>query len=96
MRVPRMIAVTLAGVSVLVPAAACSSDDPAPGKAPQAATGTSATPTPTPEPTHPFTGLPGADRRPVLAVKIENTSAGKPQLGLKSADIVYVTQVEAA
>ncbi|GGS77698.1 hypothetical protein GCM10010156_40610 [Planobispora rosea] len=95
MRVPRMIAVTLAGAAVLVPAAACSSDEPAPGRAPQAATGTSATPTPTPEPTHPFTGLPGAARRPVLAVKIENTSAGKPQLGLKSADIVYVTQVEA-
>ncbi|GAA2852547.1 DUF3048 domain-containing protein [Streptosporangium fragile] len=96
MRVPRMIAVTLAGIAVLAPAAACSSDDPAPaGNAPVAAGEPSAAPTPTPEPTHPFTGLPGAARRPVLAVKIENTSAGKPQLGLKSADIVYVEQVEA-
>ncbi|GAA3447563.1 DUF3048 domain-containing protein [Planomonospora venezuelensis] len=93
MRLPRMIAVTLAGSAVLLPAAACSSDESAPGKAPQAAT--AAPPTPTPEPTHPFTGLPGAARRPVLAAKIENTSAGKPQLGLKSADIVYVEQVEA-
>ncbi|MBG0824034.1 DUF3048 domain-containing protein [Planomonospora sp. ID91781] len=89
-----MIAVALAGAAVVAPAAACSSDEPAPGRNPQAAVA-SPTPTPTPEPTHPFTGLPGAARRPVLTAKIENTSAGKPQLGLKSADIVYVTQVEA-
>ncbi|WP_449063951.1 DUF3048 domain-containing protein [Planomonospora algeriensis] len=93
-RLPRMIAVTLAGAAVVAPAAACSSDEPAPGRNPQAAAASPA-PTPTPEPVHPFTGLPGAARRPVLAAKIENTSAGKPQLGLKSADIVYVTQVEA-
>lgn len=96
MRVPRMITVTLAGAAVLLPVAACSSDKPAPGKAPQAATAA-----PTEEPTtpagetHPFTGLPDTDRKPVLAVKIENTAAGKPQMGLKSADIVYVEQVEA-
>ncbi|MEU8206392.1 DUF3048 domain-containing protein [Streptosporangium sp. NPDC049046] len=96
MRVSRMIAVTLAGVAVLAPVAACSSDGPAsPGSPAGAAGEPSADPTPTPEPTHPFTGLPGAARRAVLAVKIENTSAGKPQLGLKSADIVYVEQVEA-
>ncbi|MDP9867241.1 MULTISPECIES: DUF3048 domain-containing protein [Streptosporangium] len=95
MRVPRMIAVTLAGAAVLAPAAACSSDEPAPGKNAQAATAPPEAATPTPEPTHPFTGLPGAARRAVLAAKIENTSAGKPQLGLKSADIVYVEQVEA-
>ncbi|WP_439951540.1 DUF3048 domain-containing protein [Planomonospora sphaerica] len=93
-RLPRMIAVALAGAAVVAPAAACSSDEPAPGRNPQAAVA-SPTPTPTPEPTHPFTGVPGAARRPVLTAKIENTSAGKPQLGLKSADIVYVTQVEA-
>ncbi|MFI7439570.1 DUF3048 domain-containing protein [Nonomuraea indica] len=98
MRLPRMIAVTLAGASVLLPAAACSSDEPAAGQAPQAATAAPTTPaeeqTPAGEP-HPFTGEPGAPLRPVLTAKIENTAAGKPQLGLKSADIVYVTQVEA-
>jgi hypothetical protein len=93
-RVYRMIAITLAGVTVLAPAAACSSaDTPAAGQAAQAATAPPATPTPVP--THPFTGLPGAARRPVLVAKIENTSAGKPQLGLKKADIVYIEQVEA-
>lgn len=95
MRVPRMIAVALAGVAVLGPVAACSSNEPAAGGSPQAAPSPSETPTPEPPPTHPFTGLPGAARRPVLAAKIENTSAGKPQLGLRSADIVYVEQVEA-
>ncbi|MGW0068406.1 DUF3048 N-terminal domain-containing protein, partial [Streptosporangium sandarakinum] len=96
MRVSRKIAVTLAGAAVLAQAAACSSDEPAAGKQPQAAAeATTPAETPSPEPTHPFTGLPGAARRPVLAAKIENTSAGKPQLGLRSADIVYVEQVEA-
>lgn len=94
MRLPRMITVWLAGAAVVLPVAACSPDEPAPGKAPDAA---SVAPTEEPEPvkTHPFTGKPYQSLRPVLAVKIENTSAGKPQLGLKSADIVYVEQVEA-
>lgn len=94
MRLPRIITITLAGAAVLLPVAACSSEEPAPGKAPQAAT---AAPTeePTEEPAHPFTGQPYDELKPVLAVKIENTAAGKPQLGLKSADIVYIEQVEA-
>jgi hypothetical protein len=89
-----MISVTMAGAAVVVPLAACSSNDPAPGKAPQAATAS-----PTEEAAaakgHPFTGEPYDQLKPVLAVKIENTAAGKPQLGLKSADIVYIEQVEA-
>ncbi|WP_308250597.1 DUF3048 domain-containing protein [Nonomuraea rhizosphaerae] len=96
MRLPRMITVTLAGAAVLLPVAACSSDKPSAGQAPQATTAA-----PTEQPTaeakkHPFTGLPmkGAAKQ-VLAVKIENTAAGKPQMGLQSADIVYVEQVEA-
>jgi hypothetical protein len=52
----------------------------------------SATPTPAAR-THPFTGL-TAPAGPVLAVKIDNTRSAKPQLGLRSADIVYVEQVE--
>ncbi|WP_327580719.1 DUF3048 domain-containing protein [Nonomuraea sp. NBC_00507] len=94
MRLPRMITLTLAGAAVLLPVAACSSDEPAPGKVPQAATVA-----PSEEPAeveaHPFTGKPYDALKPVLAVKIENTAAGKPQLGLKSADIVYIEQVEA-
>ncbi|NUR93167.1 MAG: DUF3048 domain-containing protein [Nonomuraea sp.] len=86
--------VSLAGAAVLLPIAACSSEKPAPGKVPQAATAA-----PSESPTqegdaHPFTGKPATALKPVLAVKIENTAAGKPQMGLKSADIVYIEQVE--
>ncbi|GAA0317735.1 DUF3048 domain-containing protein [Actinoallomurus spadix] len=54
----------------------------------------SATPSPSARPVHPFTGRPGARNGPVLAVKIDNTRSAKPQRGLRSADIVYVEQVE--
>lgn len=54
----------------------------------------SATPTPKPPATSPFTGLRHGVGNPVLAVKIDNTHAAHPQAGLKSADLVYVEQVE--
>ncbi|GGO72568.1 DUF3048 domain-containing protein [Nonomuraea cavernae] len=96
MRLFRMITVTLAGAAVLLPVAACSSDEPAAGQAPEATVTTPAEEeTPDAGKTHPFTGKPTQALKPVLAVKIENTAAGKPQMGLKSADIVYVEQVEA-
>jgi hypothetical protein len=44
--------------------------------------------------THPFTGMRTGADGPVLAVKIDNTRSAKPQLGLRSADIIYVEQVE--
>jgi len=93
-RLTRLACVVLAGGALLAPAA-CSSDEPA-AAPPQAASEsqTQAPPEPTPPPAHPFTGAATDKRNPVLAVKIENTAAGKPQMGLKSADIVYVTQVE--
>ncbi|MET8142310.1 DUF3048 domain-containing protein [Sphaerisporangium sp. NPDC005288] len=92
----RVIGIALAGTAVLVPAVACSSSGG--GGAAPASQGAepvaSASASPTPPPEHPFTGQPVAGRRPVLAVKIENTSSGKPQLGLRSADLVFVEQVE--
>jgi hypothetical protein len=47
-----------------------------------------------PAATHPFTGRHGAANRPVLAVKIDNTRSAQPQLGLRSADVIYIEQVE--
>lgn len=44
--------------------------------------------------TSPFTGRRRGAHRRVLAVKVDNTSNGRPQLGLTKADIVYVEQVE--
>lgn len=40
-----------------------------------------------------LTNLPGKNG-PVLAVKIDDTSAAHPQIGLSSADVVYIEQVE--
>ena len=65
----------------------------------------SPTPSPTPEPTPtpeppppppPTDPLIGGDllQGPVIAVKIDNTSAGFPQYGVSDADLVFVEQVE--
>ncbi|HEX6327558.1 MAG TPA: DUF3048 domain-containing protein [Jiangellaceae bacterium] len=54
-------------------------------------------PTPTPEPTWPLTGLPapaGPAQRPVLVVKVDNTTSARPQIGLSAADIVVEELVE--
>lgn len=42
---------------------------------------------------NPFTGG-RPSKNPVVAVKIEDTAAGRPQVGVDQADIVYVEQVE--
>jgi hypothetical protein len=42
----------------------------------------------------PFTGEPVSRLGPVIAVKIDNIAAARPQTGLQDADIVYVLPVE--
>jgi hypothetical protein len=62
----------------------------------------SASPVPLPTPTadgippgaSPFSGLPGGEGKPVLAIKIDNTRAAQPHAGLQAADLVYVEEVE--
>ena len=44
-------------------------------------------------PTNVLTGLPGING-PVLFVKIDDTIAAHPQIGLDSADVIYIEQVE--
>ena len=82
-------------MAVLAPAAACSSADDA-RRGPQAAQAATAPrrdpPLPADPPVHRAARARPAS--PCSPSKIENTSAGKPQLGLKKADIVYVEQVE--
>jgi Protein of unknown function (DUF3048) N-terminal domain/Protein of unknown function (DUF3048) C-terminal domain len=57
-------------------------------------------PTPTPTVHHPtqlfdpFTGEPVKQLGRVLAVKIDNIAAARPQTGLQSADLIYVIPVE--
>jgi hypothetical protein len=77
----------LIGLSAL---AACSGGQP---KATPTASSTSATTTaPPPSPT--ASGPAGLVGGPVLAVKIDNTPAARPRIGLDQADVVYVEPVE--
>ncbi|MBW8486524.1 DUF3048 domain-containing protein [Actinomadura parmotrematis] len=85
------------GAAVLAVTALTScSDGDKPAKVAPTTAGTPASPAPTATAaaTHPFTGGTAGLRNPVLAVKIENTRPAMPQSGVKSADIVYVEQVE--
>ena len=90
------LASACATVLVAAALASCSRERAAQPAPPPAAPDPPASSSPTPEPAavHPFTGKPGAKTGPVLVVKIDNTHAAKPQTGLRSADIVYVEQVE--
>jgi hypothetical protein len=61
----------------------------------------SPTPSPTAKPSparpanvSPLTGLPGGLGKGVLVVKIDNTAPAHPQVGLNSADVVYLEEVE--
>lgn len=70
-----------------MPSSASASPSPSP----------SALPTPSdgiPAGASPFSGLPGGEGKPVLAIKIDNTRPAQPHAGLQSADLVYVTEVE--
>ena len=52
-------------------------------------------PEPKSKPVDPLTGG-KVSKKPVIAVKIENTAAARPQVGLSRADIVFIQEVEGA
>lgn len=70
--------------------AACSGGSDGAGSTTSARTGSSAPPPPA---VSPFTGK-ATSKNPVIAVKIEDTALGRPQVGTNKADLVYVEQVE--
>jgi hypothetical protein len=55
-------------------------------------------PPPKPKPTvvavSPLTGLAPSPGGPVIAVKVDDTDAGRPSLGLEKADVIYIEQTE--
>jgi Protein of unknown function (DUF3048) N-terminal domain/Protein of unknown function (DUF3048) C-terminal domain len=53
------------------------------------------TPTPRPKPTDPLTGG-KLSNHPVIAAKVENIAAARPQVGLSLADITFIEEVEGA
>ena len=101
-RLPALAALALSAALL----AACGSDEAAPVSSSSVATpepssasaSPSALPTPSsdgiPPGASPFSGLPGGEGKPVLAIKVDNTRAAQPHAGLQSADLVYVTEVE--
>jgi len=69
------------------------------GGEPKAAPGTptitqTPTPSPTPVGTNPLTGVGAPPSGPVIAVKVDDTAAGRPSLGLEKADVIYIEEVE--
>jgi hypothetical protein len=96
-----------AGTAVALLAAACtSSGSSAPTSSPPPPPATSSA-APTPTPTHapkvhhqrhadvnPLTGFGKAPKLPLIAVKIDDTAPGRPQLGIDRADVVYIEAVE--
>lgn len=99
----RFVALAVLGALLL---AACSGGGepqaaPSPTRTITASPSPTPSPSPSPSPTGPVAPLTGvvaagedlADR-PVLAVKIENTAAARPQSGLADADLVYEELVE--
>lgn len=105
-RTHTIVAASTAAVLVGVGAAvAISANDPS-GYAPPPAgvsstvstpestpTPTVASSTPKPEPINPLTGKQPSGNA-VIAVKVENIAAARPQVGLRFADIVFVEEVE--
>ncbi len=97
-----------ASVLVLLAAACTSSGSSTPSSSPPPPpTSSSTTPAPKPSPkpkptvhhTHhaavnPLTGFGKAPKLPLIAVKIDDTAPGRPQLGIDRADVVYIEAVE--
>jgi hypothetical protein len=99
---PRHAAAASIALTALLASAACSghskpkaSATPAPSTSSSSAPSTSSTPKPPPPAAkNPFTGIGGVPKSPTIAVKIDDTSAGRPQVNIDKADIVYVEAVE--
>lgn len=95
----RRVLCALAALALLTSACGGGEPEPSPSPTTQAAATRAPTPTPTPEPVlAPLTGVPVEDEtvldRPVLALKIDNATAARPQQGLELADVVVEELVE--
>jgi len=90
--------------STMLASAACtggSSSEPSTNAAPITTPSTTQTPKPKPKPkpkpepkVNPYTGFGPVPQRSTIAVKIDDTAPGRPQVAINKADIVYVEAVE--
>ena len=69
----------------------CSSAKP---KAASSTPSTTRAPTSTVVVTNPLTGVAASPNGPVIAVKLDDTAAGRPSLGVDKADVIYLEEVE--
>jgi len=88
-RVATALAVGALAASALV---GCSGD--VKPKAVSGASGRTQAPTPTVVVPNPLTGMGTSPIGPVIAVKLDDTAAGRPSLGLDKADVIYIEEVE--
>ena len=62
---------------------------------PTTSAATSSPARPAPPAKNPLTGIGPVPKTPLIAVKIDDTAPGRPQVGIDKADIVYIEAVEA-
>lgn len=96
----RVLAFSLAAAGLLATAACGGSGKAKPSASPTTSVSVpSSTPvksTPPPAPVrNPYTGVGGVPATPTVAVKIDDTDHGRPQVNIDQADIVYVEAAEA-
>ena len=97
----RTVVATVSVAALLGLTACTGSSGGSSSSAPAAQATGSATPTSTTSPAaapaakNPYTGVGGVPKTPVIAVKIDDTAPGRPQVGIDKADIVYIEAVEA-
>jgi hypothetical protein len=98
----RALAASVAATTLLVGAGCTggsggSSDSPFSSATPKTSSSGSGPvkPKPRPQPPrNPFTGIGPVPKTPTVAVKIDDTSPGRPQVNIDKADIVYIEAVE--
>jgi hypothetical protein len=96
-----------AGVLAMLASACTSGGGSAPSSSPPPAPSTTSSssskpapkPKPKPKPKHhaavnPLTGIGPVPKTPVIAVKIDDTAPGRPQVNIDKADVVYIEAVE--
>jgi hypothetical protein len=95
------LAASIAAIAMLATAACTggggkgSTSSTPPASAPAtSSTSTAAKPRPKPPARNPFTGIGGIPKTSTIAVKIDDTAPGRPQVGIDRADIVYIEAVE--
>jgi hypothetical protein len=65
---------------------------------PSSSSSASSSPSPAPKkkpaPVNPLTGIGARPKTPVIAVKIDDTTPGRPQVGVDKADVIYIEEAE--